>query len=306
MGTSKSHGGPVDITKLLPSWAVGQEGAAPSNNEPEEDGGPAGGEAGGEGEETPDEDETPSPAAAAGDEGAVPAAEQQATDNPWRSAKILMGNAAQAGGDRDALRSAARAYTRARGGASQAAKTSNAGRNATARLGNFLSGLATKGLQDSLKDVGLSSTAGMDVREVFAAIANAIAPSGASVDEAIARRAVNEVLEKLYEECAAEENGIEKLGSMSVEAIREAIEASIAAYIYYRWLEELELRIERGAVSPEQAVHLENEMREYVRDIVHLDLRSIDVVSLDWRSQQGEQLISGLYEQAYTMLGGDL
>jgi hypothetical protein len=59
-------------------------------------------------------------------------------------------------------------------------------------------------------------------------------------------------------------------------------------------------------VSPEQAVHLENEMREYVRDIVHLDLRSIDVVSLDWRSQQGEQLISGLYEQAYTMLGGDL
>lgn len=303
MGTSKSHGGPVDITKLLPSWATGQEGATPSADEPEQEGSPGGGETGGEGEETPDEDETPSPAVAAGGEVAAQAAEQQ-TDSSWRSAKILMGNAVRSGGDRTSLRSAARAYTRARGGASQAAKTSNAGRNATARLGNFLTGLATKGLQDSLKDVGLSSTAGMDVREVFAAIANAIAPSGASVDEAIARRAVNEVLEKLYEECAAEENGIEKLGSMSVEAIREAIEASIAAYIYYRWLEELELRIERGAVSPEQAVRLENEMREYVRDIVHLDLRGIDVVGLDWRSQQGEQLISGLYEQAYTMLGG--
>jgi hypothetical protein len=234
-----------------------------------------------------------------------PGATFSANEEPWRAAKIRLGRAAQSG-ERNDLRAAGAAYVRARGGASGAGGAARAGRRATASLAGFLSGVATTGIDRALEHAGLAEFVGRDQKEVFAAITNALAPPGASTEEAAARHATSAVLEELYERFSVEIDGLDRLNAMSVDDVRSAMESSIAKYIYFRWLGELGQRIENKSVSAFQAERLEREMKVYVRDIVHLDLKMVDVLRLDWSSAAATQLISELYEQAYSVLGEPL
>jgi hypothetical protein len=154
-----------------------------------------------------------------------------------------------------------------------------------------------------LEHAGLAQFVGRDAKEVFAAITNALAPVGASSEESAARHATSAVIEELYERFAVEANGLDRLNAMSTDDVRNAIESSVAKYIYFRWLGELGLRLEDKSVSAAQAERLEQEMKSYVRDIVRLDLKSIDVLKLDWSGAAAAKLIVDLYAQAYSVLG---
>ncbi|KYF76577.1 hypothetical protein BE11_47615 [Sorangium cellulosum] len=225
------------------------------------------------------------------------------TEQPWRAAKIRLGRAAHSGARGD-LRSAGEAYVRARGGAKGASGAARAGRKATASLAGFLSGIATGGVGAALERAGLAQFVGRDQAAVFAAITNALAPAGASTEEAAARHATAAVVEELYERFSVETNGLERLNAMNADDVRDAIESSIAKYIYFRWLGELCQRVEDKSVSGAQAERLEREMKAYVRDIVRLDLKAVDVLKLDWSGMAAARLLSDLYEQAYSVLGG--
>jgi len=298
MGTSKSYGGPKDASGLLPAWAMGGDtgamdqgvdvGAANDAAASERDGDDPGRAAGlGASQAQPTTGDLKSPA-----------------DRPWASAKRQLGKAVQAGGTREAFRDAGHAYVRARGGSARASSGASAGRRASAALGGFLSGVATQGVRPALERLGLATLAGRDVREVFAAIANAIAPGGASLEEAVARRATAEVLQELYERYAVETNGIAKLDAMGIDDVRQALRSSIASYVYHRWLEELGAKIEEKSVSASQAERFERDMKAYVRDVVRLDLGKVDVLAIDWAGNAGARLMEELFAQAYAVLDG--
>lgn len=300
MGTSKSYSGPTDTSQLLPSWALNPEATAPP---PAAGGAQPTGEAGGANGET----ETATPDNAADDDSTPPAPGVQPSSGPtrpWTSAKTRLGKVVQAGGTRESFRSAGRAYVRARGGSSGAARAARAGRRATAALAGFLSSVTANGLGPTLERLELTSYVGRDAQQVFAAISNALAPAGASLEEAVARRATNEVLLGFYERFGIQENGLARLEAMSADDIRKAVEASISAYVYHRWLEELGEMIEQKVVSPLEAERIEGQMRDYVNEVVHLDLNNVDVVALDWKGPAGAKLIEDLYAQAYGVLGG--
>jgi hypothetical protein len=298
MGTSKSHGGPTDTRHLLPAWAQNPEGAstAPDPGAGPEATAPA---------TALGEDVTPPADALSENEDSTPPPGVTVSPNerPWTAAKIRLGRAAQSGGSRNELRSAGAAYVHARGGARGASGAARAGRKATASLAGFLSGIATGGIGEALKGAGLAQFIGRDASEVFAAITNALAPAGASTEEVAARYATTAVIEELYELFAVETNGLERLDAMSAEDVRNAIESSIAKYIYFRWLGELGQRIENKSVSAAQAERLEREMKSYVRDVVRLDLKAVNVLTLDWNSAAATDLMADLYAQAYGVLG---
>ncbi len=298
MGTSKSYGGPKDASSLLPSWALGGDAGAPGTSA--EGAGPDGADApegnGTAAESVPD---------VGGSESPPPAGDvRTATEKPWVSAKRQLGKLVQAGGTRPALRDAGSAYVRARGGSSRASAGASAGRRTTAALGGFLSGIVAQGVRPTLERLGLATLAGRDVQEVFAAIANAIAPSGASLEEAVARRATTEVLQDLYERYGVEADGIAKLDAMGIDDVRDGLQSSIASYVYHRWLEELGAKIEEKSVSATEAERLERDMKAYVRDVVRIDLTKVDVLKVDWQGDAGTRLMEELFAQAYAVLGG--
>lgn len=268
MGTSKSYDGPKDRTPLLPSWAFPDDAGNGSQPLPS----------------------SPDPPLSA------------QSSNTWRAAKLSFGKAVSGSGGRGAFAKAGRKYVGALGGARRATRASRAGRASTARLGQFLSSVGSRGLNETLERLGLSSFVGKNAETVFTAISNALAPAGASREEAIARDAVHEALENLYERSILADGDLTKLDQMGTQEITQALETAVSSYIFRRWLGELEIVIEKKAMSAKEAVRLERDMRAYINECVQLDMQRVDMFNMDWNSTSGQQFIEKIFTEAYRIL----
>jgi hypothetical protein len=203
------------------------------------------------------------------------------------------------------FRKAARAYVRAMGGSRRAATSARSGRGSTVSLGAFLATVSSRGLDTALKELKLSSLVGKDVETVFAGLVNAISPDGSSREEIAARNAIVEALCFLYEKLVTDDSDaattFEVLGE---DLVRDALVVSVSAYVYERWLVELGRKIEERAITAAEAVRLEGEMKQYVRDSVKLDLSKQDVLQLNWKGKEGRDFVQKIYEDAYAFIGG--
>jgi hypothetical protein len=200
------------------------------------------------------------------------------------------------------LRSAARAYVRARGGSRPSSTAAASGRAATVRLGSFLADVANRGPAEALREIGLAAVIGKDAEVVFAAIANALAPAGATLEDAAARRAVDDALCLLFERLAVSDDGIAQLEKMDAQIVRDALEASLVSYVFHRWLEELGARLETKAISAHEAVQLEREVKQYVVEAVKIDFGTVDVLKTRWNGPQGSALVERIFREAYSLL----
>ncbi len=291
MGTSSSYGGPTGNNPLLPDWAQ------PDNVNPmPNDADPSEGEDAGEVNDESTNDSNEEPATT------DPATQSQPTPVNFRGAKSSMTRFVSGGGGSSGVGRVARNYVGARGGSRRSAQAATSGRASTGRLGSFLSSVATRGVAAAARELGLGNLTGRSAAEVFAAIANRLAPSGATLEEAAARRAVDDALFALYNRYDLENADISSLDQMDGDGIRAALESSVSAYIYHRWLQELGDRIEENAVTSEQAVRLEREVRDYVEQTVRLDLREVDVLTLDWNGSEGRRIVERIFQEAYGLL----
>ena len=269
MGTSGSTSGPGDKMPLLPSWAT-----PPGSPEA-----PA----------TPDPKQQPKTA---------PASQPRR----WQSAKGRLSSVASGGSGSKGIASAGRAYTRALGGGGSAASSAASARAATSRLGHFLASVSTGGVSAALESLGLGRFVGRDAETVFAAIADALAPEGTDREQVATREAINDTLAYLYEEYVLPDGDLAGLEAMTPESIREAIEASVTASIFHRWLGDLERRLEEKAVSAPEAIRLERDIEAHIRDTIHLDLQGKDPLRVDWSGAEGQAFVQHIYEEAYSIL----
>ena len=292
MGTSTSYGGPPAEQVLLPSWAL------PASSDDATDPLP----------DVSDGDSPDSPEDVTGDVGPdgdstiVSESSRVRPNTHWRTAKSNLTRFASGGGGSRAVRSAGRAYVRGRGGSGAATGSSTSGRSTAAGVGSFLSNLARRGMQAALESLGLTEYVGRSVQEVFAAIANVLAPDGARREETAARKAANEALYRVFQRCDFESTDISPLESMTHDDIAQAIRDTVSGYIYSRWLEELGKSIEKGSVSPDSAVRLERSIKSYVRESVKFETRDIDVLRIDWTASRGVSIIEGVFRDAYALL----
>lgn len=296
MGTSKTNDGPGDKTPLLPDWAQGDEDDIPFPDD----------------NETAPEDKSPDerpPETAPDDEGLPyqekPSPEQELPqpDNskPWQQAKSNLTRFMKTGGRRE-LGNAGRNYVKARGGAKSAARNSAAGRAATGRAIGFLSRVATRGIADALDSIGLRDILGSPIESVLAAIINKLAPSGAGLDEAAARKAVDLSILSIFEEYGVEADGLNRLDEMDAAAVENAFQTIVSEYNFQRWMLELGKRVEEGAVSAGEAVRLEAIAKECIIEATQLDLRGYNVLATDWCTAESQRIINDIFAQAYVFL----
>lgn len=294
MGTSKPYGGLKDSPPLLPDYALPppEAEAEPAQPDAEQDTeqAPAPDDVGAK-EQVQDpngeDEEKPTPTAKV---------------KPWQSAKSSMTSAVGAGGGKRAIGRAGAKYVGAKGGARQAASSAVSGRASTARVGQFVSNVISGGIRGALASLNLTHLLGGDATEVFAAIANAISPTGSTLEEAAARQATSDVLAELFNKYVEGDGDISNLDNLNEEDVRFAVENSICLYIYYRWLEELGLRIEENAKSPEEAVRLERDVKVYIKESIKLEFENRNINEIDWNGKEGQKIVNDLYEEAYSLL----
>lgn len=274
MGTSSSYGGPKGNSPLLPPWA--QPGLPQESGEDDQGGG----------EQAPQPGRTVPPPMV-----------------NFQGAKSRMTRFANSGGGRAGVRRVARGYVSARGGSRRASQAALGGRAGTGRLGAFLSDVVNRGAEAASRSLGLAGVVGRDAEVVFAEIANALASNGATLEDAAARRATDEALYSIYRRIELVGGDLAELDRLDEAAVREVLQDSVAGYIYHRWLQELGERIESNAISAKEATILEREVKDYVTEVVKLDLASVDVLRTDWEGSEGSRLIEDLYADAYALLG---
>jgi hypothetical protein len=300
MGTSSSYGGPGDTTPLLPSWAL--DPGTPSMSG---DGSPEGA---GPGEAPPaappqgtDAETSPSPATTPQPVAPVPVL----TPHPralarWRAAKARMGRVAAGGGQRT-IRSAARAYVRAKGGARQAAHSAQTSQAAAVSFGGFLADAVRRGLAEALRQLGITQIVGQDAEAVFAAIIDAVTPPGADLEAAATRNGIVEALWVLYDQLAIQDGGWAKLESMDRTAVANALETAIIECVYSRWIQEVGIAFERKAASPQQAMRRERDVKDYIRRTVRLDFQNKDVLQINWRGNEGRTFVEAKFTETYSI-----
>lgn len=296
MGTSKTNDGPGDNTPLLPDWAQGDEDDVPfpdgyeplpEGNLPDEY--PP--------EITPDDEGPPDVEQPPPDKKQVPSD----ISKPWQQAKSNLSRFVKTGGKRE-LANAGRSYVKARGGARRAAQSSAAGRVATGRVVGFLSRIATSGVANALESIGLRDVLGQSVEAALAAIMNRLSPSGAGLDEAAARKAVDLAILSIFEEYSVETDGLERLDEMDAASVERAFQTVVSEYVFQRWLAELGKRVEEGAVSVSEALRLEAIAKECIVEATQLDFRDYDILGTDWNGIESQKIINDIYEQAYVFL----
>jgi len=297
MGTSSSNSGPKGKTPLLPKWAQrGGQGASPGSPAP---GPPEAGDG-----EPPPPKATPKAAPEDVQAQAIPSLSPKLSGAPWTLARRAMTSAVKAGATIAGLRTAGRRYVSAKGGAKKASSTATAGRATTARIGNFVSDIASRGFNEAARAIGLESTVGRKVDVVLAEVINAIAPTGTNNDDAISRRAASETLRELFEKHGVEQAGLDALNAMTPADVTDTIELSVAAYVYERWLFDLSQKIEQNAVSEADAVKLERDVKDFVKGLVKLKLNGDQALKLDWKGAEGKKFVQEIYDAAYKLLGG--
>lgn len=224
------------------------------------------------------------------------------TGGGWTQAKRLATRYARSGGDREALTRAVGAYVAAHGGALLAAAGAAAGQAALSALGSFLTDVARSGLSDALEKRGMTHLVGQDADTVLASLVDALAGPGNTREDAIARAAMTEVLGELFERLAETPEGLAELDRLDRQGVTELMAMFTVEYVYLRMLEEIGDRIAAGATTPEVAQRLEIQIKDYIKEMLEMELRNIDPMSIDWGGPDGQAFRQRIFESAYALL----
>jgi hypothetical protein len=201
------------------------------------------------------------------------------------------------------LGSIGRSYVSAGGGATGRASSARAGRQTTGRLGGFLASGVRDGFIQAARDIGLTNLVGRDVQFVLAAFVDLIAPTGATVEDAIARKALADTTWEVFQRYGVDVEGIAALDRLSREDVTSIVSFYISNYVNERLQEELFYRVEKGSLDESTANQYADQIKGFIAEVVRLDFQNIDPLRIDWQGAEGQDLIERKYQEAYGLLG---
>lgn len=228
------------------------------------------------------------------------------TGGGWTRAKNLMSRFAAAGGPTSnasggglSTSAVVGAYVGAHGGSKGASSSAIAGRRVAQALGGFLADVAAKGFEQAVRDRGLEKLLGLDSEAALAGIVDFLAGPGNVADEPVARAALIEVMEELWEEAA--QNDVEKL-TIDEKRLLDLLERYMESYVFERLLRELGDRLKKGAITANESARLEKQLREFITETIKFEFKDIDPLKLDWNGMQGKEFIESLFQDAYSLI----
>jgi hypothetical protein len=194
-------------------------------------------------------------------------------------------------------------YVRSSGGSKSASVSSRAGRRVTSAVVGFFSSISNNGLETTLQKFGLKSFAGKNADSIAGEIIEAIAPIGATIEEAIARNALIATMKDFFDELDLENAGTDVLENLDDSQIGTLIELSISNYINERLQTELLNRVERKSLSEAQANRICKQLKKFISGSIQLDMKNFDLMKVDWQGSEGRKIIENFYRQSYDLLG---
>lgn len=286
MGTSSSSSGPKGKSPLLPNWAPDSDNY-PDQNQDDENQDSSNQESSDEGENQENNTDV----------------NHQSNNyvDDFRGARSALTRAVGRGSG-TSFRRATRNYIRKLGGRKGATISSSAGIRVAQGFASFWQGVSNKGIDQTLRDYSLSDYVGKPTEIVFARIADAISPDGSTDDDAIARSAVMMALDRLYDKLLEENKDIKSLDNLDATMLKNVVIEFVSAYIFKKYIYEVGISLERNDLSEIEAIQLESQMKNFIRDEVKSGLKEIDVSELEFEKGAGLKVIENIFDIAYSTL----
>jgi hypothetical protein len=288
MGTSASNNGPKGSPPLLPDW---YDALIPLSNDNDQE------------QVVPPEGEDQLANALPPNDLIIPNEGQQQIEitTNWGTAKgalrRLSNNTKGA-----SKQKAAKKYVGTLGGAKTATKAASQGIRVAGNYAGFLGSIASEGFTNTIRHLGLDQYLGRPTEEICAAIADALSPIGSTNDEAIARDALISTLDSLYSRVLEEGESLDTLNALTPELIKETLIEYVSNFIFSKWMYELGIAIEKGNISEQDAVELENEVRNLIFEETKEQYRENPIEDFNLNDEENIKKITEIFETAYSTL----
>ncbi len=199
------------------------------------------------------------------------------------------------------------------GGARRAAQASPAGRQTAERLASFLAGVATRGITDTARVLGIAEFLDRSADVFLLHLADVLAPAGALTEDAIARDAMNDTLQELFEQLDFANGGIQALERLTPGVMAETLVRYVINYIYARVINALTAHIHAKSQIVSRMREIERTARHYIEDAVRLDIDTSvffgaqgAALTAPWDAGEGRRVINRLFEESYRVVQAGL
>lgn len=210
----------------------------------------------------------------------------------WQSAKTSM--AKFASGSAGSVASSLSGYVKAYGGAKSASRSMPAGIRTTVSLGDFVNRVASSSFRETLDGYKIDYD-GKSAIEVLTQLISVLAPSPVTREDSIARKALILTMEELYE--WVEDNDMDILDLDAV-GLNFIIPCYVKSFINERLLNDLGSRVESADITPNKAIEIETELREYIDSKVDVVFTGKDFSNTTFTTEE----VESLYNQCYTAM----
>ena len=210
----------------------------------------------------------------------------------WQSAKTAMSKFVS--GSAGNLAGAVSGYVKAHGGGRSASRSMPSGIRTTTGLSRFVNRVATSGFRETLTGYHIEYE-GKSATEILTQLIAVLAPSPVTREDAIARKALVVTMEQLYDFLEEQDMDIMEMDAAGLNFI---VPCYIKSFIYERLLNDLGSRVESADISPDQALKIEAELKEYIDAKVEIVLKGKDFSANEFNTQE----VESLYNQCYTAM----
>jgi len=182
------------------------------------------------------------------------------------------------------------------GGAKNAARKMGSSRIAGRQLLTFLSNVAERGIQETLRSLNLGSLSGKPIVDVFLGISDFVCPEGGNVDTNIAREAYFETIAELASV------GVTNFEVMTAEQIQTIFEIFTANAIEARILNDIGNKVISVPATPADSINVQELLKEFIRNSVADALASTQGLLEAAGSGKALAFVDEVYEKAFTLL----
>lgn len=284
MGTSASYSGPTGKNPLIPPWA-------------ETPGYGASGGVNGSDEQSENQNEA-APENASPQQNVV----YLSTLTPWNEVKTNFTNYARGGGfsSTRSARRAIRGFVRAQGGAGNAATNARKGRSVAQNIGGVFSGIASQGSNFTYNGFDFRDCIGKKASELLETFVDLVVDHNDDLESTIARDAVVEAFQKLFEVLNVEEKGFEALQNVNSENLKFVFQTYLSEYIFASMLQKVGQTLEK--MPPKEAYQKEKWLKNFIATKVSINLENVDLMTMDWKSKSGTSFTNTIFTQAYKLM----
>lgn len=216
-------------------------------------------------------------------------------DNSWQNAKSELGKFINdTGGNPSRLFGK---YVKASGGNSRLANYSIGGKTGFKNTVNLFNQINKEGLNKTLEAFRISAQ-GKSLQEIFSELANQIAPTGSSKEEAVARQATLDTMSSFYRLVDEQNIDLEVFDSISGNIFDDLLCEYFVNYITGLLLKDLGYGVEKYADDPLLLEMKEQELRDYVDSSIYVMLKNSKL------NQSPQKIIDKVFNDAFEIVGG--